>query len=72
MSHTPSDIEKGEPVSGEVSPTPTIHRVMSAAREHRVRGDVPLELVGAILEKGDAFVVTFDNEQDPRNPQNWP
>jgi hypothetical protein len=53
------------------SPTSTLKRVRSPEQERRVRGEVPIELVGAILEKTDAFVVTFDSEADPRNPQNW-
>lgn len=53
------------------SPTSTLKRIRSPEQERRVRGEVPIELVGAILEKTDAFVVTFDSEADPRNPQNW-
>lgn len=51
------------------SPTPTIYRSQSAM--YRERGTVPVELVNAVLEKGDAFEVTFDGPDDPRNPQNW-
>jgi len=54
------------------SPSSTLHRVISPERKRQIRGEVPIELVGAILEKGDAFVVTYENELDPRNPQNWP
>lgn len=69
------DLEYGNPAASTEqlpSPSPTLCRVSSPESERRIRGEVPLELVGAMLEKGDAFVVTFSGADDPRNPQNWP
>lgn len=68
-----ADIEAGyKSESARPSTTSTLHRTMSPDQQRRVQGEVPLELVGAILEKGDAFVVRFEDAADPRNPQNWP
>ncbi|BEI94749.1 uncharacterized protein CcaverHIS019_0703300 [Cutaneotrichosporon cavernicola] len=51
------------------SPTPTLYR--SPSTIYRERGTVPVELVNAVLEKGDVFEVVFDGPDDPRNAQNW-
>ncbi|KLT40108.1 MFS general substrate transporter [Cutaneotrichosporon oleaginosum] len=51
------------------STTPTLFR--SPSTLYRERGTVPVELVNAVLEKGDAFEIVFDGPNDPRNAQNW-
>lgn len=60
-----------------LSPTPTLGPIISRKQtrgENKLqqdRGEVPIDLVSAMLEKTDAFRVTFDGPDDPRNAHNW-
>lgn len=77
-----SDIEAQKEAAGVIrdhapSPTSTLGPVISRRQTRneyiaqQERGEVPIELVSAMLEKSNPFRVTFDGPDDPRNAQNW-